>query len=333
MKTFTNLIFATAIALQPTIVWAEAQLYVPPPAPPPAPVQYTNPNAPNYGGPAPNATINQGSNVGQASQQGGAGANNAAGAALIAAGVPLLAQPPTVPIGAMLIAMGIMALAQGSHDSGAAGQSADTGAHSVYNNGNPDTQAGNEATTTPGANAFDTPEIKKQNAKLAKYGYEVGPKGVKMPDGSVLPASAFSSKSAMAAAGIDPAVLAKLDDVNKNLASQYSVSSMPVATGGGGGGSGGAGGSAEDVGGGESGSGSGRNPFSMDSDAKRAMMAGKTVSLDGDPIGVAGMNIFDMIHSAYQKKRTGSQFLEDEAGGEPMLRAPASVRPSRKRTR
>src|SRR5262245_57125614 len=127
-KKIATYFIAVAVAASPVFGWAESQLYVPPPEPLKVPTP-----------PPQNNTINQGSNVGQASQQGGAGANNAAGAALIAAGVPMLAQPPTAPMGAMLIALGMMALAQGGHDSGAAGQSANTGAASVYNNGTADT--------------------------------------------------------------------------------------------------------------------------------------------------------------------------------------------------
>jgi hypothetical protein len=312
-KNNIKLIFAFALAMQPALGWATEQLFVPPPMPAPAPAQ--NPGQGIKGGPG--STINQGANTGQASQNAGAGANNAAGAALIAAGIPMLAQPPTVPIGVMLIAMGAMALAQGAHDSGAAGQSAATGAASVHNGG-PGTQANQATDPDLGKSSFNTPEIKKAQAELAKHGYEVNEKGVTKPDGSIIPASAFQSKEGMLAAGIDPAVLAKLDEVNKDVASAYNVSS--VATGGGGGGSGAI---PEDVGGGGSETALGsRDPFDLNDDARRSMMAGKTVNLDGEPIGVAGANIFDMVHTAYQKKRAGAQFLEGE---EPMLRAPAST--------
>lgn len=303
-----------AMGIAPAVGWAESQLYVPPPEPLNVSKPNPNPNAQN--------TINQGSNTGKASQEGGAGANAAAGAALIAAGVPMLAQPPTAPMGAMLIALGMMALAQSGHDSGAAGQSGNTGAASVYNQGDAKTQA-NQAEAEKGGSTFMTPEAKKAAAQIAEMGYKVDKTGIKLPDGSKISASSLSSPGAMAAAGIDPSVIAKLDEINKEMAQKYNVSSMPVAAGGGGGGGASAG--AEDVGGG-SGSGAegvpGRNAWSMDANAQKGLIAGKTVSLDGEPIGVAGANIFDMIHTAYQKKRSGDQFMEVE---EAMVRMPASI--------
>ena len=67
-------------------------------------------------------SINPGSNQGQQSQKGGAGSNAGAGAALMAAGAALMAMPPTMPAGAILMAMGLLAMQQSGEDNGAAGQ-------------------------------------------------------------------------------------------------------------------------------------------------------------------------------------------------------------------
>jgi hypothetical protein len=308
MKVLLNILCTVSLVVAPITAHAESALFVPAPVPTPAPAA----NIPSMG----NSNINKNSGVGQASQQAGSGANNSAGAALIAAGIPLLATPPTMPIGAMLIAMGAMAMAQGGHDAGAAGQSGNTGAASTHNNNTP-TQASTSQEAEKGKSAFDTPEIKKAVADIEKLGYKVDEKGVKLPDGTLIPTSAFASKEGMLAAGIDPAVLSKLDQVNKDVSSEYKVSSMATSSGGGGG-------APSDVESGSSNSGGMAmgGPFDMSDDARRRLAAGRTVNLDGEPIGVAGANIFEMIHTAYQKKRTGAQFLEVE---EPMVRMPASV--------
>ncbi len=64
-------------------------------------------------------SINPGSNTGQKSQSGGAGANAAIGGALMAAGAALL-PPPTTPQGAMLMAMGLLAMMQAKEQKDAA---------------------------------------------------------------------------------------------------------------------------------------------------------------------------------------------------------------------
>ncbi len=268
-----------------------------------------------------NNTINQGANVGQASQNAGSAANAAAGAALIASGMALLPNPPTAAQGAALIAMGMLALAQAGHDSGAAGASARTAAASVLKN---DAKAGDTQQPVGGGEAeFFNNERKKAAEALKAQGYSFSDKGLTGPDGKTVPASAFSSPGAMAAAGIDPNAIKELNKVNAAIAdelSKYRVSS--VAAGGAGAGmneGGGAGGAAS-----EEQTGGVVNPFDINAERQKQLMNGKTVSLDGEPIGVAGANIFEMVHDAYQKKRSGNQFIEIE--GMAPVRAPASTK-------
>ena len=105
--------------------------------------------------------------------------------------------------------------------------------------------------------------------------------------------------------------------INKEL-SQYSVSSMAVDS---------AGGSGSGGGGGSYGS-SDYSSFKMpkfkspfaNQDSKK-LLAGKSVMVGGEPIGVKGDNLFDMVHRAYQKKRNRRQFMESSKSG----RLPASM--------
>jgi hypothetical protein len=267
-----------------------------------------------------NANINQGSNQGQASQSSGSGANAAAGAALMAAGAALMSNPPTVPQGAMLMAMGILAMMQSGHDGDAAGQSGNTGLASVQ--GNPGTTTNPDPAT--GSSAFTDSKIAQGKAALEAQGYKMGPNGtLTTPDGNTIPASAFNSPSSMAAAGMSPQTIA---DAEKILADAEKdapkVSGVAVNSSGGGGGMA----VSEGEGSGEANATGGMtfNPFNLNADAKAKLIAGKTVMFDGEPIGVRGQNIFDMVHTCYQKKRKGNHFIETE--NDVSVRSPASLR-------
>ena len=344
MKT-ALLLFTVAALAQPAFAGSSADLFVPTPTPTPGvaptphqtqfPTYTPPPPPPTTGGviqsPTGNASINPSANQGQQSQNSGAGANNAAGAALIAAGMALMANPPTQPAGAALIAMGALALAQGGEDSGAAGQSGNTAAASNYGtgasgtNGNTTAQNPNLGTGTAG---LSNPALNQAKQALGDAGYGLTSTGLTTPDGTTIPNSAFNSPGGMTAAGMSPdtvkTVQAALSDVNGKAGSGPKVSGIAVTEG--------SGGAATP---GETGSLSGslpdygfKNAFKMSDSARAALLAGKAVNFDGDPIGVRGQNIFEMIHVAYQKKSDRHDFLDDN--GRPILsgpavRAPASV--------
>ncbi|MGE4132030.1 MAG: hypothetical protein AB7F86_10370 [Bdellovibrionales bacterium] len=256
--------------------------------------------------------INNNSHIGQNSQNNGSNANNMAGAMLIATGSALLPNPPTTAQGAMLIAMGIMALMQGAHDKDAANASGLTGYNSALNGTG--VNEGSKNGTDPGSgNSGYSEQIKEANKKLAAAGYKVTDQGLVHPDGKITPASAFSSQSALQNAGVDPNVLAELDKINKAVADslqKFSVSS--VGTEGGGGGAATHGYEDQSV---QDGTAvAAVDPFALSDAQKKALAEGKTVLMGGEPIGVAGANIFDMVHKCYQKKRTGNQFFEEGGG-------------------
>lgn len=256
--------------------------------------------------------VSQGADTGKKSQSSAAAMNMMMAAALTAA---CLAPCPKCQMA--LCAMGALAAMQGMHDSGAAGQSSTT-----YDAG---TDVGSVSTPTGdsslsgGDSAFNSPILKEGQAAMSAAGIKVTEAGVMNADGSMTPASAFNSAASMAAAGIDPSAIEEsqkiIADVNANP-SGYKVASVAVDGGGGGGASSAVPDSNE-------GSVNGRSAGMSDADRKR-LLAGKTVLFDGEPIGVRGENIFDMVHIAYDKKRSGKNFIESE-NQRPAARLPASV--------
>jgi len=316
-------VLLTALAFGST-AFAEADLnpnvYNPPAKAPTGAMNETN--IPKAG--TGTSTINPGSKQGQASQSSGAGTNAAVGAALIATGTALL-PPPTTPTGAALIAMGILALMQSAEDKKAARESAATGAASQTNGGG----AGTNPVDGKGSGGFNDPKIKDGMAKLAAAGYKMSEKGLTHPDGSFTPSSSFNSPGAMSAAGIDPAAISEAQKIVAGAEGMdgAKISSVGVNSGGGGGGD--SSGVSEGDSNGESASGPAfGNPFGMDAAKRASLVAGKTVMFDGEPIGVRGQNIFDMVHNCYQKKRQGKQFIESEH--DVVTRSPASARPNSK---
>jgi hypothetical protein len=258
--------------------------------------------------PAPNQNaINSAALAGLAAEKEAQMMNMMIGAALMAAG--MASQPPNVP----LLMMGALAMAQGGADGGAAGQSGNTAAVSAEQT-NPGLGAG--------TSGFNNPAVSSGQTYLNDNGYTVSPDGVKNPDGTTMPASAFSSPSSMAAAGMDQATIA---------AAQKAIASVEGSGGGpkvagvgvveGSGSGGGSGGNYE----GMPGNGARHiyNPFALNSKQKNQITSGITVLFDGEPIGVKGQNLFDMIHVAYDRKKLGNHFLENDAGV--AVRAPASV--------
>ena len=53
-----------------------------------------------------------------------------------------------------------------------------------------------------------------------------------------------------------------------------------------------------------------KNPFAVTNGDRKQIVAGKTVSFGGRR-GVRGQNIFEMVHSAYAKKRERANFVNN----------------------
>jgi hypothetical protein len=272
-----------------------------------------------------NPSINPSAAQGRDSQNGGKDANNAAGAALIAAGVPLLAQPPTMPMGMMLIAMGILALQQGSHDGNAAGQSANTYGASLNGGSNGGTNgSGSNPAFGQGPSGY---QQQQAQAALGQVGASLGSDGLHLPDGTVIPTNQIGTSAGMNQAGIpldqQNQIKQKLDGLGgaggAGGTSEKKVSSVGVTEGGGTGPANGAGAGSSTV----------FNPFNINNGYKKELINGKTVLFDGEPIGVRGNDIFEMIHAAYKKKRERADFIEATLDDliPPAGRSPANVTP------
>lgn len=283
------------------------------------------------------SSINPSALQGQGSQNKGKDANDAAGSALMAAGAAMMATPQTMPIGIALMAMGMLAKKQADEDNNAANQSAMTAAASQFGgasgtNGAGTTQvkANPNIANARGMSSIQDPKIKAALKKMEDAGYTVTEQGLHKPDGTLVPASAFNSAGSMAAAGFDPATIREsqkvLGVINEEL-SKGKWGSMAMSEGSGGGAGGGYS-SGSGSPGSESDSFKAFNPFGLGADQKKALIAGKTVLLGGEPIGVRGNNIFEMMHFAYEKRRNGRQFIESEGQVPgPSMRSPASVSP------
>ena len=279
--------------------------------------------------PSSTNSINPAANKGKSSQSGGSAANMAMAAAMAAAA--MMTQPPNM---AMLM-MAAMAAMQGGADKDAADQSSATAATTADTSTNP---AANTATAAAkpswaaaaeaSATFEDQKKIKAGMAALNAAGYTATPAGISSAGGAMIPASAFNSSGSMLAAGLDPNAVKEAEKIGKDVGAKYAVGMSMSADG-----AGGAGGS------GNNGSDAGdadkplqlsayKNPFALAPEKKAEMMAGKTVTLDGDPIGVKGDDIFQMVHAAYARKRAGNHFIETEHDpnlGAASVRVPASV--------
>lgn len=273
-------------------------------------------------------SINPAAQQGQNSQSGGSGANMAAGAALLAA--CMMTQPPNMA----LCAMGAMAMMQGGHDKDAAKQSQAT-YQASSNSGATGTNTSPTYTDPSKGTGAYSDTVKAGLQSLDDAGIKVSESGVTMPDGTKVKASSMGNSAAMTAAGFDAKSVADAkkvtDALNAEMANGARVSSVGMSEGGGGGG-GGAGAAADNAAN-ENGGATlppGFDPFGTGGAAARSRaLAGKTVNFDGEPIGVRGNNIFEMVHNCYQRKRAGNHFIEAEASA--VVRAPASassVRPS-----
>lgn len=268
-------------------------------------------------------TINQGANRGSASQGAGKSANQMAGMAfgmLCMVGCSQISQYAcyACPLAAMAIGqLGADGDAQKQSDQ-AADASFSGGGYNAQGTGydtNYDISGLVPAgTDTSSAKPTSIADISKA---LASKGYTLNPDGsVKTPDG-VLPADTFNSPSSMAKAGLSSsdikAATAAIEKVNKDIDAKYGgdrVVAVGVNTAGGGY---------------EDGSGGGRHS-SGDSafdeylrklrggvggagNIKRGV-AGKSINVGGEPVGVKGDDIFKMIERQYSSKSARNEFIK-----------------------
>lgn len=255
------------------------------------------------------ASQNQAAKMGQSQNNSSSGIAQAIGAALIAAGAALMSNPPTVPPGAMLMALGMLAMAQSGANAGTAG------AHGAQSTLNQDYGTGAYGT---GGGTTTVPSMKGAVAELKKYGvnYDASSGKFTFPNGKTVSAKDLTNQAAMAEAGVSAADFAKAMDTVKDaekkaaaemklkeaLAKQAMSFDNPASGGGG------------------ATAASFRNPADDGSssggarrDRPEVSVAGMSVNLGGDRIGVAGDDIFSMMARRYREKDNKDSFLPPNA--------------------
>ncbi|MGE0632195.1 MAG: hypothetical protein AB7O96_07285 [Pseudobdellovibrionaceae bacterium] len=270
-------------------------------------------------------TIKDGASNAAKEQGGGSGANAAMGAGLMAAGAAMMINETTRPVGMMMMMMGAQALMQAGNQSGTQKSNADTANKMSYNPSS--SSSGGLSDPTTGVDPKDpfgnpasltrTSSYKQAMANLKKaeaLGLKIDPKAgtATLPNGKTVPltsagmASSGLGSSAFQAAKREADKLSEkaFADMKKSL-----VSSMGEDGGGGGGfGSSSSSSSSEE----ESDAALGVNAESNSlADRGAASVAGLTKDFNGEPIGVAGDSIFDMIARRYQRKDKQDFFIQD----------------------
>ena len=276
----------------------------------------------------------------QGAAGGASGVNAAIGQGLMRAGSAILAATCPEgcnPAGFVLLAMGGVAMMQGGHDGA---QSAGAGVVGDYAYACPECggAVGDyklDSSLDPSKNPFFKQDPKQKvpygpygtigeiQQALLKGGAVMEEKGMKVnPDGSVgfkdgtTVTPAQMQAAASSGQGLDMATGKKVKDLlamGKKYAKDaeaYKVSSMGLDSSGGGGGGGG---------------GASFTPYESKFDMSKylkglnkkrgpASVVGKTKIVAGEPIGVAGDNIFKMIQRRYEAKTRTNSFLSGGGG-------------------
>ncbi len=288
------------------------------PVPVAAPATSTIPTAASTASNTAAPAINSSAKQGGSSQMMGGLISGAVGAGLIIyAQTDQSAKSWAYPMAAMALMQALTSL-MASGSSGKTGDASSGWNDNTLPPGSSDLQ--NVVDPNTGLTPAAVDGIKKANdgiAFLTSKGYKFDPvtKSVTTPDGTVVPASALASPAAMAAAGFSSGAIsasgATLDKLTKDALARIGNSGpnvVPVAidSGEGGGGGGGSAAGSDDA----------LNDYlrrlnkPLTAQQKADFIAGKSILLDGEPIGVKGDNIFEMIHRAYQRKRAAGEFIE-----------------------
>ena len=262
------------------------------------------------------SNINQGAGEGKKSQMAGMAQNLLSAGMMVAMAQTI--QPEGNPVKYMMYAMAALSAAQGAMLAGDAGQSAATEQASQYNPQSTNFDGGNydtPSTYTPdttgeiGVLAGKSKSGAEAMKALTEAGYTLDKNGLTDPSGKTTPTSAFSSAGGLAAAGMSAEDIKKVQKVIDQVSgtSANRVVSMGVDGGGGGGRSP----SSDDDAWAKSLSAwSMKNPFLKSKEDQKNLVAGKSVSLHGEPIGVAADNIFHRISKHYTNKRQQKEFID-----------------------
>lgn len=263
-------------------------------------------------------SVNTAANNTQGQNSGGQGAAAAAGAMYAALSAMEFSQcgphnPGACALGAMFAGMSALSFMQSGEHGNVAGQAYNTGLNTdAYTTG-----------TTPQTlqNSDGNGSLNSASADIAKLKNGIGGNmadiatgKITTADGKTYSASDFSSPASMAAAGFSPDQIAQAMEVSgkveKKALEKVKLGAMTASNGydegGGGGGAGGSSGKGHSSSDGD-GAGSGLGALAR----SPAQVAGMTKNFNGEPIGVAGDSIFDMMNRRYQVKEKQNAFLTD----------------------
>lgn len=266
--------------------------------------------------------INNNAGQGASSQAAGMASNLASSGLLTATAIPMISNPNpgTQTTGYIMLAMAALAAIQGAMLGGNAAQSSATQQASQYTptgtnydtgtwSADSSTSAATTDTSTFSVLASKTSEGAKAMSALESGGYSLTESGLKDPSGKTTPLSSFSSPSSLLAAGVSPEGVKKisevLDQANKKSGN---VIAMGIDSNGGGGDRSTAG--ADDEWQKAMGKWKFKNPFDKSNNEHNKLIAGKSVQLGGERIGVALDNIFQKITRRFDEAKKNKQFFD-----------------------
>lgn len=264
-------------------------------------------------------TIKSGADDAAKDQSGGAGANAAIGMALSAAAMALMMMEQTRPAGMALMMMAGMAMQQSGETAKKSASNTGTSNKVSYNPSSGDSGL----TGVDPADPFGNPQSLTRTAtyktaisnfkKAEALGMKYDPKTntMSLPNGKQV----ALSESGMANAGLGSAALAaakkEADKLSEKILSDMNKSLIGTMD-------------ADGSGSGSSASGNASSyeeepmpgfaapePTESLADRSAASVAGMTKNFNGEPIGVAGDSLFDMVNRRYQRKEKQDFFIPD----------------------
>lgn len=262
---------------------------------------------------------------GQGSNSSAGNIATAIGAGMIAAGTAMMPGccSPTggcCPAAVTMIAMGVLGLMQGAANKSTSGQhglvSRDVGVNA--GDQSPDGGPSYQNPDPTGSAAFKSEMSKGFNA-LSKVGAKLDPKTGKVtfPNGTTLGADQLGNPNAMSQAGVTPTQMKNIQMQLSDLEKAALAKAGAAATAENGFEGGGGGGSATTVASDDANGMGGLGGAGKDRDPAAASVAGMTKNFNGELIGVAGDDIFQMMARRYRQKSKEDSFLPPESSPAP----------------
>lgn len=271
--------------------------------------------------PDQSTNINQNAGKGKESQMLGMASNLASAGMMVAMASAMPDSPGTTPTKMMMYAMAALSAAQGLMLGADAGKSAATEQASRYNPASTNFDSGSYNDPGPAYSpdmngsisdmALKDPNGAKAIEALKDAGYKLDDKGLTDPSGKTTPLSSFSSPGGLAAAGMSAEGIEKVQSMVQKISEDQNAKVIAMGIDGGAGGSGRSPSSeAEDAWAKSMSAWTMKNPFAKSKEDQKSLVAGKSVTLNGEPIGVAADNIFNRISIHYKNKKQLKEFID-----------------------